>query len=71
MIILKIELMRKISILKRKLYRAYKNKDNLNYSISKGYPKDTYFGYDSYNSFEKDTVKDFVDYYGKGLRKCQ
>lgn len=61
--------MKKISILKRKLYRAYNNKDNRNYSISKGYPKDTYFGYDSYNSLEKDTIKDFIDYYGKGLRK--
>lgn len=60
--------MRKIAILRRKLYRAYKNKDNWNYSIFKGYPKDTYFGYDSYNSLEKDTIKDFIDYYGKGLR---
>lgn len=61
--------MRKIAILTRKLYRAFKNKDNRKYSISKGYPEDTYFGYDSYNSLEKDTIKDFIDYYSKGLRK--
>lgn len=61
--------MRKLTVLRHKLHRAFKNKDNWNYSISKCYPKDTYFGYDSYNSFEKYTIKDFVDYYGKGLRK--
>lgn len=61
--------MRKVSILKHKIIRAYHNPDNWNYSEIKGYPKGTYFGYDSLEETIKLTVKRFVDYYGKGLRK--
>ena len=61
--------MRKVAILKHKIIRAYHNPDNWNYSEIKGYPKGTYFGYDSLEETIKLTVKRFVDYYGKGLRK--
>lgn len=63
--------MRKIAILTHKLYRAFKNKDNRKYSISKGYPEDTYFGYTTFEACKRDTIKDFIDYYGKGLRKWE
>ena len=61
--------MRKLSILKHKIIRAYHNQKNWEYSEFKGYPKGTYFGYDSLEETIKLTVKRFVDYYGKGLRK--
>ena len=61
--------MRKKTVLVHKLKRAYKNKDNWNYSRSKGYPEGTYFGYSSFNEMKKLVIKKFVDYYGKGLRK--
>ena len=60
--------MRKLSILKHKIIRAYPNPENWEYSEFKGYPKGTYFGYDSLEETIKLTVKRFVDYYGKGLR---
>lgn len=60
--------MRKVSILKHKSIRAYHNRDNWEYSERKGYPKGTYFGHDSLEECLKSTVKNFVDYYGKGLR---
>lgn len=60
--------MRKVSILKHKIIRAYHNPKNWEYSEFKGYPKGTYFGYDSLDETIKLTVKRFVDYYGKGLR---
>lgn len=61
--------MRKLSILKHKIIRAYHNPENWKYSEFKGYPKGTYFGYESLEETIKSTVKHFVDYYGKGLRK--
>lgn len=61
--------MRKVSILKHKIIRAYKNPKNWEYSKFKGYPENTYFGYKSLNELIKCTVKDYVDYYGKGLKK--
>lgn len=60
--------MRKISILKHKIIRAYHNPKNWEYSEFKGYPKGTYFGYESLEEAIKSTLKHFVDYYGKGLR---
>lgn len=39
--------MRKLSILKHKIIRAYHNPKNWEYSKLEGYPKNTYFGYDS------------------------
>lgn len=61
--------MKKLSILKHKIIRAYYNPKNWEYSEFKGYPKGTYFGYDSLEECIKLTVRRFVDYYGKGLRK--
>lgn len=61
--------MRKVSILKRKIIHAYNNPRNWEFSKFKGYPEDTYFGYDSLEQMIKVTIKDFTDYYGKGLKK--
>jgi hypothetical protein len=61
--------MRKVSILKRKIIRAYKNSKNWEYSKLKGYPEGTYFGYESLDSLIKDTVKRYINFYGKGLKK--
>lgn len=60
--------MKKLSILKHKIIRAYHNPKNWEYSRLK-YPKNTYFGYESLEEAIKSTVKQYVDYYGKGLRK--
>lgn len=61
--------MRKVSILKHKIIRAYHNPENWKYSELKGYPKGTYFGYKSLDDAIKMTVKNFIAYYGKGLKK--
>ena len=61
--------MRKISILRKKIIKSYNNHKNQEFSRSKGYPKDTYFGYASLNDYIKDTLKEFTEFYGKGLRK--
>lgn len=61
--------MNKVRILKRKLIRAYYNSENREYSKFKGYPENTYFGYESLDSLIKSTVKEFVDFYGHNLRK--
>lgn len=47
--------MKKRAVLIRKLYRAYNNKENIEYSKWKGYPEDTYFGY---YSFEEQGFRD-------------
>ena len=60
--------MRKLTILKHKIIRAYNNPENWAYSEFKGYPKGTYFGYDSLKETINSTVRNFVEYYGKGLR---
>lgn len=60
--------MRKLSILKHKIIRAYHNPKNWEYSEIIGYPKGTYFGYDSLEELIKLTVERFVENYGKGLR---
>lgn len=60
--------MTKISILRRKLIRAYHNKENKAYSIHKGYPKDTYFGCCSINEFLQTYKIRMTGFYGKGLR---
>ena len=61
--------MTKLSVLKHKIIRAYKNPKNWEYSEFKGYPKGTYFGYKSLDELIKATVKDYVAFYGKGLKK--
>ena len=60
--------MRKLSILKHKIIRSYNNPRNWEYSKLKGYPENTYFGYDSLEECIKSTVKHYVEFYGKGLR---
>lgn len=61
--------MTKLSVLKHKIIRAYKNPKNWEYSRFKGYPEGTYFGYASLDDLIRDTVRNYVDYYGKGLKK--
>ena len=58
--------MRKESILRRKVIRAYRNPENWEYSRRKGYGG--YFGYQSLGECIRCTVKEFVGFYGKGLR---
>ena len=61
--------MKKISILKRKIVRAYNKKSNWEYSEYKGYPKDTYFGYNDLEDVTKSLVEDYRNFYGYSLRK--
>lgn len=61
--------MTKLSILKKKIVRAYNNPKNWEYSRFKGYPENTYFGYESLKDCINDTVKKYIDFYGKGLKK--
>ncbi len=61
--------MTKLSILKKKIVRAYNNPKNWEYSKLKGYPENTYFGYESLKDCIDDTVKRYVDFYGKSLKK--
>lgn len=60
--------MKKISILKRKIYRNYHNKKNWEYSEMKGYPKGTYFGFASYDDFKNEMIREYVGFYGPGLK---
>jgi len=61
--------MKKITILKHKIIRAYNNPENQEYSEFKGYPEGTYFGYKTLNDCIRSTVRDFRKFYGNGLRK--
>ena len=61
--------MTKLSILKKKIVRAYHNPKNWEYSRFKGYPEGTYFGYESLKDCINDTVKQYISFYGKGLKK--
>lgn len=61
--------MTKLSILKKRIVRAYNNPKNWEYSRFKGYPENTYFGYESLKDCINDTVKMYIDCYGKGLKK--
>jgi hypothetical protein len=61
--------MKKVSVLKHKIIRAYKNPKNWEYSKFKGYPEGTYFGYSSLSELIKSEVKKYVAFYGKGLKK--
>ena len=61
--------MKKTTILKHKLIRAYHNPENWKYSIFKGYPIDTFFGYKSLNDLIKDTTIRYRNFYGNTLRK--
>lgn len=60
--------MRKISILKHKIIRAYNNPRNWEHSKFRGYPENTYYGYKSLEECIKATIKDFITFYGKTLR---
>lgn len=61
--------MKKLSILKHKIIRAYNNPKNWEYSKFKNYPENTYFGYENLKDFMKFTIKKYIDYYGKTLKK--
>lgn len=61
--------MTKLSVLKHKIIRAYNNPKNWEYSRLKGYPEGTYFGYESLKDCINCTVKQYVSFYGKGLKK--
>ena len=61
--------MTKLSVLKHKIIRAYNNQKNWEYSRFKGYPEGTYFGYVSLDECIKCTVKEYIAFYGKGLKK--
>ncbi len=63
--------MKKQSVLIRKLYRAYNNKENIEYSKWKGYPEETYFGYYSFGELKISTLNRFTSFYGKGLRSLR
>ena len=60
--------MTKKAVFVHKLLRAYKNKSNWEYSEQKGYPEGTYFGYASFEELKKAMLKEFTDFYGKGLK---
>lgn len=60
--------MTKLSVLKHKVIRAYNKPKNWEYSRFKGYPAGTYFGYKSLDEVLKATVKEYVAFYGNGLK---
>ena len=60
--------MKKISILKRKLIKAYNNSNLKAHSIRKGYPKDTFYGYSSLDDYKNSIIKDYINFYGPSLR---
>ena len=59
--------MKKISILKRKIIKAYNNPNNWDCSKRKGYKG--YFGYQTLDDCIKSTLKEYTEYYGRGLKK--
>lgn len=63
--------MTKKAILVKKLFRAYRKKENWEYSRFKGYPEGTYFGYETWSDVKRATLKEFTDFYGKGLKKLR
>lgn len=63
--------MTKKAILVKKLLRAYNKKSNWDYSRFKGYPEGTYFGYASFKELKNATIKEFTQFYGKGLKKLR
>lgn len=60
--------MTKLSILKHKLIRAYCNPKNWEYSRFKGYPENTYFGFESLKDYLEYEIKMFKAFYGKTLK---
>lgn len=60
--------MNKIAVLRKKLIRAYNNKENWGYSVFKGYPNGTYFGYSCKEEYVKSMCSKYISFYGKGLR---
>ena len=61
--------MTKKSVLIHKLWRAYNKKENWEHSKFKGYPENTYYGYTSFVAMKTDVLKEFISFYGKGLKK--
>ena len=53
------------------MLRAYKKKENWEYSKFKGYPEDTYFGFKSFNEMKVYVLKEFTAFYGRGLKKLR
>lgn len=62
------KVMTKTAILRRKMIRCYNKTENREYSISKGYPEDTYFGFSNIEELVSEMTKRYVGFYGKGLR---
>ena len=60
--------MTKKAILKKRVIREFLKHSNWRYSESKGYPKGTYFGYDSFEKLWKEVLKEYTAYYGKNLK---
>lgn len=60
--------MTKVSILKRKIIRAYNNKENQEYSLVVGYPENTYFGFTSLKEMVVSVVKEYKHFYGDSLK---
>ena len=60
--------MTKKAVLVKKMLRAYKNKKNWEYSKLEGWSENTYFGYASFAEMKKEVLKEFTDFYGKGLK---
>ena len=60
--------MRKESILKRKMTRSYKSKKGREYSRYKGYPPNTFFGFETLKEMQKEYLKRYREFYGYTLR---
>lgn len=60
--------MTKIAILKKRIIREYNKKENWRYSVIKGYPEGTYFGYSSLEELMRHTIKEYREFYGKNLK---
>lgn len=63
--------MTKKAVFVRKMRRAYNNQNNREHSRFTGYPEGTYYGYESFDEMKKDLLKEFLWYYGKGLKKLR
>ena len=55
--------MTKKAVFVRKMRRVYNKKGS--------YPEGTFFGYESFDEMRKDLLKEFLWYYGKGLKKLR
>lgn len=60
--------MKKITILKHKIIRAYNNPINQEHSKFKGYPEGTFYGYESLEDCIKNYLKCYRELYGNNLK---